>query len=411
MSCMTAGAALGPITWAEATPNHASAAPTVAVTGTPSVTLAAAVESAWQRAVLARETDGQRKRAEAERAAASSLWAAPPALELSHRNDRWLTAAGRRETELGLAWPLWLPGQRAARRIAADAGAALAELTHSAGRLRIAGEVREAAWLMHTERAELAQADALVQSLQALADDVERRVRAGDLARADTLAARAEGLAATAQQTEARQRLLTARSRWTELTGLDEAPDATEMAPRNTSPEHPELQLAAQNSELTRKRLDLVQASRREPPELMLRYRQDVPGRAEAPQNSIGIGLRLPFGSDDRYLPLLAAALSELDIARASEQRLQVRLAADVALARAALQVAEQQLAAERERAALLRERAQLIDKSFRAGETPLPDLLRALAAAALADAALARQQSALGRSRARLHQALGLLP
>ena len=72
---------------------------------------------------------------------------------------------------------------------------------------------------------------------------------------------------------------------------------------------------------------------------------------------------------------------------------------------------AEAQLDAETARAGLLRERASLIDKSFRAGETPLPELLRALAAAAQADSAAARQTAALGLARARLQQALGLFP
>ena len=143
----------------------------------------------------------------------------------------------------------------------------------------------------------------------------------------------------------------------------------------------------------------------------MLRYRQDVPGRVEATQSSIGIGLRLPLGTADRSQPLLATALSEMDVAQAYEDRLRVRLAAELAEARAAQQAAEQQAAAERARAALLRERAQLIDKSFRAGETPLPELLRALAAATQADAAAAGQHAALGLARARFHPALGLLP
>ncbi|HBM62985.1 MAG TPA: transporter, partial [Pseudomonas sp.] len=50
------------------------------------VTLAEAVEAAWQRAVQAREVQAQGRRAQAEQTAASSLWAAPPALELNHRN-------------------------------------------------------------------------------------------------------------------------------------------------------------------------------------------------------------------------------------------------------------------------------------------------------------------------------------
>jgi cobalt-zinc-cadmium efflux system outer membrane protein len=40
-----------------------------------------------------------------------------------------------------------------------------------------------------------------------------------------------------------------------------------------------------------------------------------------------------------------------------------------------------------------------------------LPELLRALAASAQADASLARQSAALGLARARLHQASGLQP
>ena len=60
---------------------------------------------------------------------------------------------------------------------------------------------------------------------------------------------------------------------------------------------------------------------------------------------------------------------------------------------------------------AWLRERATLIDKSFRAGETPLPELLRALNTAAQAESAVARQTAALGLARARLQQSLGILP
>jgi outer membrane protein TolC len=82
-----------------------------------------------------------------------------------------------------------------------------------------------------------------------------------------------------------------------------------------------------------------------------------------------------------------------------------------VAIARDAQRSAAAQFEAETARARLLRERATLIDKSFQAGETPLPELLRALAAAAQADSAVARQTAALGLAQARLQQALGVLP
>ena len=79
------------------------------------ITLVQAVEAAWQRAVSARETDAQSARARADQVAASSLSAGPPAFEMTHLNDRAHSNAGRRETEVGIAWPLWLPGQRDAR--------------------------------------------------------------------------------------------------------------------------------------------------------------------------------------------------------------------------------------------------------------------------------------------------------
>ena len=379
------------------------------------VTLRAALDSAWQRAVTARESDGQRRRADADRAVAGSLWAAPPSLELSHRDDRLQSNAGSRETEIGVAVPLWLPGQRAARAGTADAAVAQAQAATQVALLRLAGELRDAAWQIFALQAEAAQADGLAQALKTLADDVERRVRAGDLARADALAAQAEQLAASALQTEVRQRLQAARARWALLTGLTAVPELLAATASDgalgAAVAHPELQLASQSTELARRRVELMRHSRRDAPELTVGVRQETPGRAEASQGSLVFGLRLPFGTDDRNRPLEAAALAELDVAETHEQRLRERLDSDIAAARDAQRAAEAQLEAESARARLLRERATLIDKSFRAGETPLPDQLRALAAAGQADSAVARQTAALGLARARLQQALGLLP
>ena len=417
-ACVITGSVAGGPVWAQpaASPQGSLAAlpsSTDAATGT--VSLRAALDAAWQRAVAARESDGQRRRADADRAAAGSFWAAPPSLELSHRNDRLQSNAGKRETEIGVAVPLWLPGQRTARASTADAAAAQALAAEQVARLRLAGELREAAWQLAALQAEAVQAETLARSLQQLADDVERRVRAGDLARADALAAQAEQLAASALQSEVRQRLQVARARWALLTGLAAAPDLPALAAADaatvTSATHPELQLASQSTDLARKRVELMRRSRRDAPELTLGLRQDVPGRAEASQGSLLVGLRLPLGTDDRNRPLEAAALAELDVAETHEQRLRERLDSDIATARDAQRSAEAQLEAETARTRLLRERATLIDKSFRAGETPLPDLLRALAAAAQADSAVARQIAALGLARARHQQTLGRLP
>jgi len=407
-ACMTAASLAGAPVWAQHVTAAAGRQAAVA-------TLGAALDAAWQRAVAARESEGQRRRAEADRAVAGGLWAAPPSLQLSHRDDRLQHSAGSRETEIGVAVPLWLPGQRAARSGAAEVLAAQAAAAEQVARLHLAGELREAAWLVAALRAEAVGADGQVQALQQLADDVDRRVQAGDLARADALAARAEQLAAVAQQADVRQRLMAARSHWALLTGMAEVPELSALAVGEEPPgdvaRHPELQLARLSTELARKRVALMQLSRREAPELSLGLRHDVPGRGEASKGSVVVGLRLPLGTPERNRPLEVAALTERDLAQTQEQRLQERLDSQTAAARESRASAVTQLEAESARARLLRERAALIDKSFRAGETPLPDLLRALAAAAQADSAVARQTAALGLAHARLQQTLGLLP
>lgn len=382
----------------------------------PGVRLDAALEAAWQRAVAAREAEGRTDRAGAERAAASSLWPLPPSMHASHRDDRLQSNVGQRESEVGVAIPLWLPGQRAARLAAADASLAQAEAGRQLARLQLAGELRDAAWTIVARQADVDESNAQAGFIARLAEDVERRVRAGDLARADALAVRAENLAIDAQSAELRQRRHAARLRWAGLTGLEIFPDANGLAEpvgptADISAGHPELQHAIQGTELARRRLESLRQSRRDPPELSVGLRRDVDGRAEPSRNSLVVGVRIPFGSDGRYGPLEAAAASELAVAQTGEQRVRDRLQTEHDTARSALSSVQAQHDAEAARAGLLRERSDLIERSFRAGETALPELLRALAMAAQAESAASRQRAALGLARARLQQAVGLLP
>jgi len=304
-----------------------------------------------------------------------------------------------------------MPGQRGARQAAAQAERQVAEATMAAARLRIAGEVREAAWTLVARQAESSVAERNERSLRELSDDVERRVKAGELARADALAARAEFLAASVALAEVQQRLEAARAQWKALTGLEQVPDPTEAAARPADAPHPELVLAAIHVQGARSKLEVVRGSRGDPPELLLRYRRETAGSGLPAENSIGVGLRIPLGTDDRNLPREKAALAEVDVASAEELRLRRRLESEAQAASFTLRSAERQAEAEAARAELLRERAALIDKSFRAGESALPELLRAAAAAAQAEAAAASQRAALGLARARLNQTHGKLP
>lgn len=419
-ACLLAGGLFGSPAAAESIPSPAAAAaPDEApATVVAPVGLSAAFEAAWQRALSARESAGRRDQARAEQSAAQRAWVAAPALELGYREGRWPGPGDGREAELALALPLWLPGQRDALSRDADAGLAQARAEEVQARLALAGEVREAAWSVAALQAEVAQALAQQDGLQQLAADVQRRVQAGDLARSDALAVQAEVLAAAAQSGELQQRLRTALSQWTLLTGLAELPRldpaGASAPPGGSAPpleRHPTLRLAEAQVERARRRVDWLQHTRREAPELQVGLRHEQPGAGQASRRSLNLGLRLPFSIDAAQRPQEAAARAELEVAQARLARLGDQLDLLATAARQARRAAADQLDAETSRARLLQERAALLQRAFLAGEAALPELLRARAEAAQAERSAARRSASLGLAQARLEQAQGSLP
>lgn len=367
-----------------------------------------AVDAAWQRAVSAAEADGGRERADARRSVAGSLLAGAPALELSHRAGQ----GDSRESEVATALPLALPGVRSARQAAGDADVALAEAQRRHTRWQISGQVREAMWAIEAARADEAQAKAHAATLDQVASDVERRVRAGDLARADHLAALSEALAAQALHREATLRLSDAQRQWTVLTGLPVPTSAVAAEHADSGPIefHPALQSATRALEQARRNADLVTATRRDPPELRVGLRQEADGPGSS-RTSAGIGVRIPFGADVRNRPRETEAWTAVNLAQRQADTARLRVDADLAQANAALDAAQARVQAEETRDALTRERGQLVRKAFDAGDMSLPDLLRALSAASAAQADLARARAALGLAQSRLAHAQGITP
>ncbi len=381
------------------------------VAAAPATSLTSAVDAAWRRAVSAAEADAGALRADASRAVANGWFAAAPSLEVSRQDGRWAPgSATERETEIAAALPLWLPGQRAARWAVAHAEADLVAAQRLHARWQLAGQVREAGWAVVSAHAESKQLQASKEGLQRVADDVARRVQAGDLARVDSLAARAEGLAAEATAADARLRLADAERSWSVLTGTAPPTSGDLMEPPAPAPLHPELPLAERTVEQARRELDAVQSVRRDPPELLVRYRQEADS-GTATRNSVGIGLRIPLGGEARNRPLDAQASGALAIAERRLDLVRTRLATDLAQAQAALQVAQSRLQSDTARNALANERMALVRKAFDAGDTGLPELLRVMADTTAAQTNLDRSHAALGLARARLAQAQGITP
>ncbi|HYD80270.1 MAG TPA: TolC family protein [Paucimonas sp.] len=374
--------------------------------------LKSAVDAAWRRSPQARTLEAGREEMAAGREAARSWIAGSPALGLVQRSDRWNGRAGARESEISLSAPVWLPGQMATRRIQAEAGADDLEARIAAARLAIAGEVRERLWAVVAAREALAEAGNRRQYLEAIAEEVLRRVGAGDLARTDGMLARQEALAARAAALDAEQRLREALSSYTVLTGLPDIPAAEPepIAPAMTEP-HPRLLAARAALMHARAALDVVDSTRSEPPTLGVALRRERDGAAAAASSSVTLSLEIPIGTAARNRPLETAARTRVESASAEAAQAEAALQAEIELARQRLAASQAALDAASSRATLARDHARLIERAFRLGERGLADMLRAQSLLHEAEAAERQQRAALGLAHARLNQALGIAP
>ena len=350
----------------------------------------------------------------AEQAAARAWLPGAPVLEVGWRTDQFTRNAGARESELGVALPLWLPGQRLASAQQAEAAAALAQASASAQRVQLAQALLDAAAAVQQQRLALVLRTAEVEALRQLAADMQRLLAAGERARTDSLAAQAELLQAQALLQQARSALQSAELHWQGLTGLSAIPALEALqaqAPPSALAQHPLLREAAAHSQWAQRQLALVERSRRAAPELQTRWVQQVEARGAAATQSLGLSLRIPLHSPAQHSPQLLAAQGAYAQAQARQQELEWQLQAQWAQQQATLTGMTHQIAHASQRAGQLQERAALIEKSFRSGETALADWLRTRAAASEAEAALQTLRLQQQIAQARLQLSLGILP
>lgn len=376
--------------------------------------LASAFEQAWQRQPVAAAQAEQQRAVAAQLTAAAAWTAAPPALELGARSDRFNRNQGAREFDAGLALPLWLPGERSgAQAVASAEGEALAGRL-AALRLALAQAVREAWWGWQAARHDVELAVSRVASAQRLRDDVARRFQAGDLSRADFNQAEGAHALARAQRAEAEVAEAQARYRLESLTGQPapaEPPQAEPEPAGMKDTAHPALRDWQGRAELARRQLELARTQSRANPELAIATRSDRAADGEPLDRTWALSLRLPFGGGARHDARVATANAEAIEAEIGRERERERIERAAAAFRLQVAAARLQLAAAEERAQLARDNRGFYEKSFRLGESDLPTRLRIEAEAVEADKALGRARLALAFGISQLRQALGLLP
>jgi outer membrane protein, heavy metal efflux system len=387
------------------------------------LTLRQALDAAWARQPEQAALSARREAAQAQQQAAQAWTPEPVAVELLTQTDRLKHNLGSREYEAGLAVPLWLPGERGRSQALAQAEGRAVESRATAAQLRVAAGVREAWWAWQRARAEADAAQAQLDNAERIAADVVRRVKAGDLARADQHQADGAVAAAAAAVAAAQAGVTAARLQlraWTALPALDQAHAAVdpraEPAPEPAElaadlDRHAELRALHDRARVAGDAAALAATQSRAHPELTLATTRDRGATGEAWQQRVTVGVRIPFGAGPRHASRTAAARADAIELQAQWQLERARLAGERDAAQARTDAARLQLAAAERRALLARESRGFFDKSFRLGQTDLPTRLRIEAEAADAERQAVRAGIELAAALSAWRQALGLLP
>lgn len=383
--------------------------------------LAAALAAAWQLQPEQR-TAAERDRAQRATREAARRWTPePPALEFQHTRGRGDTRA--QEWETAVVLPLWLPRERDRTVRKADADLRLTQAQRQRAHWELAGRVREAWWAVLRSEADTALAQDRAGAAMQLAADVERRVRAGDLARADAHQARIAQAQADAALAQARADLQAAQAAWKALVPGVPAPawdgnalpvtEAMPPTPAEAAAEslHPLQAEAAERIAAARQALELVQSQSHANPELTLGAVREREGPGEPARLSWRAGLRWPLGQGAGHEARTAQAAAEAIEAEVALEQAARRATADQAAAHARLQAAQAQQAAAEQRARWAGELQGFVDKAFRLGEADAPTRLRVELEAAEARRALVRSHIEAAAAISQWRQALGLLP
>ncbi len=387
-------------------PSAAFGAPAIA---TPLPTL---VEQAWQRSPSSRGLVARQGEIDATRAVSGSWVAGQPVLGLSQRSGRWIDQGSVRESEISMSAPLWTPGQRKARLSLAELSATELEAQVAKARLEIAGEVRTRLWDVAAAQGMQEEKEGHLHHSEELAEEIGRRVTAGELAKVDALLMDQEVQAARIAVEQAKADALASLAKLRILAGpFGALPVTREPLSSKTTPDNPHLQAAKATASRATAALRLAQATRSAAPTVSLSLRQERDPLLAGPERSVGLALQIPIGTAGRNRPAEAQAQTQIAIADAEAAQAEDTSAAALELARAQLGHAHAALAASDERVSAMREHQRLTEKAFRLGERGLGDLLRSRALAHEAQVAQRQQQVAVGRAHAEFNQASGVLP
>lgn len=380
----------------------------------PALTLKQVLEQTFSRNPQQYQLQARNSEAQARQASAGSLLPKPAALSFTHQNDALGSGRGEREWQADMEIPLWRAGQRKARTTLAENLQSGIAASKQRLLLEAAGQLREAVWEVQMARKQLELSTLRLQTAEALEKDVERRFKAGELARTDLILAQQETLQARTETIEADAEVNHTHHRYIVLTGLQQIPEQLgeqQSALQSYSDQHPLWVEAESKVGMSEQERALTSVESRENLQLVFNTRSQRGPFDNAYNDSVGLSVRIPLATEAQRAPQIAQAELHVGQAMSERERLRYQLETSMHEADHNLGVSRKALKIATEHHALAAENLRLAEKAFQLGETDLVSLLRSRAQAYQAQNAFNLRAIEVQWNVARYNQAVGVLP
>jgi outer membrane protein TolC len=344
---------------------------------------------------------------------ANAMLPSTPAVNVVHQNDELGSGRGEREWQAELELPIWLPNQRNNRLKVADATQSNVTAGRESLKLNVAGLLRDALWDVALNESSHALAVNKFELANKLQQDIEKRYKAGEMAKTDAMLAQQEALRAEKEQLRAEAELMHARHRYFLLTGMREIP-ANFEEPQSKLEDYSQSSIwteAQSKVGLAETERDLAKIESRENLQVLVNIRSNKGPFDNLSNESMGVKVRIPFGGESRAAPIKAAA--ELGVGHALTERETLRNALDTMMHEAEhnLNVSRAELAIVTKQFEIAKESSKLAQKAFRLGETDLVSLIRVQAQTYEAERAYTTRKIQVQWDIAHYNQAVGVVP
>jgi outer membrane protein, heavy metal efflux system len=362
-----------------------------------------------QQAVLA----AQKFEVLAKQKMATSTLPLSPSVTVYHQNDTLGSGRNERDWQAELELPIWLPKQRDSREKVAEFSADNLTANTESLQLQVAGALRDAVWDISLKKNEAQLYQEKLVNAQKLEADIQRKYQAGELAKTDLMLVQQETLLAEKNLLRANAELMHARFRYSQLTGLNEIPENYDEAQSSLENfEQSSLWKAAEAKvSLAKSERDLSVVERRENPQVILNARSAQGAFDNQYNQSVGIKIRIPFDTEVRSAPLLAASEQVVGEAYSQREKLRLMLEANLHEAEHNLFISKEELALAEQQFNIAKNSTELAQKAYSLGELDLMSLLRIQSQTFEAEKSFTTRQLQVKWDTARYNQAVGVLP